>query len=65
MDELCIDQDIQSLKLAITSSGFSGLFSYGMNTAQDSNSVTEAIDTMLDFLFKTSEKRIVFTYKHT
>ncbi len=57
MDELCVDKNIQSLKLAVTSSGFSGVFSFGMSTEKDQKQIVFSIDTILDYIFKVSEKK--------
>ncbi|GAX62295.1 coenzyme F390 synthetase [Candidatus Scalindua japonica] len=57
MEELCVDKNIQSLKLAVTSSGFSGVFSLGMSTEQDQNQSIFAVDTLLEYLINISEKK--------
>ncbi|KHE90285.1 MAG: hypothetical protein SCABRO_03975 [Candidatus Scalindua brodae] len=57
MAELCVDKNIQSLKLAVTSSGFSGVFSFGMSTAENQNQIVFSIDTILDYIFKISKKK--------
>ncbi len=57
LDELCIDKNIQSVKSALTSSGFSGVFSFGMGTLYDQNQIIFSVDTILEYNFKISEKK--------
>ncbi len=57
MEQLCVDKDIRSLKLAVTSSGFSGLFSLGMSTEQDQNQIIFSVDTLFEYLINISEKK--------
>ncbi len=57
INELCINKDIYSMKLAMSSSGFSGVYSFGINTKQNQDNIAFSIDTSLEYLFKISKQK--------
>lgn len=57
IEELCVDGTLKDMKLAMTSSGFSGVFSYGINTEYNQRTVAKSIDIALDYVFDTSNKK--------
>lgn len=59
LKELCIDGNLNELKSAFTSSGFSGVFSYGPVFKDDEENTKEMVDFLLDYTFETSRKKTV------
>ena len=55
--ELCIDGNLDAMKLAMSSSGFSGSFSFGINTQYNQKTIAFSIDTALEYVFKTDKKK--------
>lgn len=60
ISELCVEGTFQSMSSVMTSSGFSGLFAYGVSSEQNRQEAIFAIDTTLDYTFKTSRKKTLF-----
>lgn len=56
IEDLCVGGTIKDMKLAMSSSGFSGVFSYGINTNQNYKNISQSIDTALDYVFDFSHK---------
>lgn len=54
---LCLDGDLDPVKSLLTSSGHSGIFSFGVNARRDLKHFPDSIDSVLDYLFKVSRKR--------
>ncbi len=57
IEELCVGGTIKNMKLAMTSSGFSGCFSYGINTVYNQRNIAKSIDTALEYVFDISRKK--------
>ena len=57
IDQLCVDGKIENMKLAMSSSGFSGVHSFGVNTPYNQKTISFSIDTALDYIFKTSQRK--------
>ncbi|MCP5060991.1 MAG: hypothetical protein GY936_00810, partial [Ignavibacteriae bacterium] len=57
IDDLCIDKNVYSMKLAMSSSGFSGVYSFGINTRQNEKKIAFSIDTSLEYIFKISKQK--------
>jgi len=57
IEELCIDGTIKDMKLAMSSSGFSGVYSFGINTHLNYKNIAKSIDTALDYVFDISNKK--------
>lgn len=57
---LCLNGSIDSMRSAMSSSGFSGVFSFGINTVENQRDAAEAIDSTLDYIFKISRKKTLF-----
>ncbi|MGD9948197.1 MAG: hypothetical protein AB7U29_06910 [Desulfobulbus sp.] len=58
--EICLDGSIGRIRSAMSSSGFSGIFSFGINTHDNQRNAVKAIDTALDYIFHTSRKKTLF-----
>lgn len=56
IEELCVGGTIKEMKLAMSSSGFSGVYSFGINTERNQKNVAKSIDTALDYVFDISNK---------
>ncbi len=59
LKELCLDGDLNELKSAFTSSGFSGIFSYGPVFKDDEENTKDMTDFLLDYIFETSRKKSI------
>ncbi len=57
IESLCVGGTIKNMKLAMSSSGFSGVYSYGINTHQNYKRISQSIDTALDYVFEISKRR--------
>ncbi len=57
IEELCAGGSIKDMKLAMSSSGFSGVYSFGINTHYNQKTVARSIDTALDYVFDISGKK--------
>ncbi len=57
IENLCVGGTIKNMKLAMSSSGFSGVYSYGINTHQNYKRISQSIDTALDYVFNISKKK--------
>jgi phenylacetate-CoA ligase len=57
IEDLCIDGRLDSMKNPMSSSGFSGLFSFGINTGENLLNAEKSIDTALDYTFHISRKK--------
>lgn len=55
--DICLDGSISRMRSAMSSSGFSGVFSFGINTVENQRDAVKAIDTTLDYIFDTSRKK--------
>ncbi len=55
--ELCLNGSLESMKTAMSSSGFSGNFSFGISTRNDFKKIEQSLDTTFDYMFGISEKR--------
>ena len=56
IEQLCAGATIKDMKLAMSSSGFSGIYSFGINTNLNYQKITQSIDTALDYVFDISNK---------
>lgn len=56
IEDLCVDGSLEMMKTAMTSSGFSGVFSYGINTPRNYRDIAKSIDTALDYIFDITHK---------
>lgn len=57
IDEMCLDGNLENVKSILTSSGHSGVFSFGVNTVQNLQNSARSIDLGLEYLFDVDEKR--------
>ena len=57
IQNLCLDGRLERMKTPMSSSGFSGVFSFGINTADNLLNAEKSIDTALDYIFDISRKR--------
>lgn len=57
IDELCVGGDLSDVVSILTSSGHSGVFSFGVNTAQNLQTSAHSIDLGLEHVFQVDEKR--------
>ena len=57
IQDLCLDGDLNGLKSILTSSGHSGIFSFGVNTVRNLKDSSGSIDLGLEYMFNISEKR--------
>jgi len=55
--DLCIDGDIDNVRSLLTSSGHSGVFSFGVNTDENLARSARSIDMGLQYIFNVDEKR--------
>lgn len=60
IEDLCLDRNFSLIKSAMSSSGFSGIFSFGINTEANYRNAVKAIDTALDLIFDISRKKTFF-----
>lgn len=60
IQDLCLDGNLSRIRSAMASSGFSGVFSFGINTEQNQRDAVQAIDTALDHIFQISRKKTLF-----
>lgn len=60
IQDVCLDGSIGLLRSAMSSSGFSGVFSFGINTEANHKNAVKAIDTALDYIFDISGKKTLF-----
>ncbi|MFC2136881.1 hypothetical protein ACFLTE_01770 [Bacteroidota bacterium] len=57
IDKLCLNGSITSIKSIFSSSGFSGIYSFGVNTKKNYKNISKSIDTSLEYLFQISKKK--------
>jgi len=57
VSDLCIDGRLDRMKNPMSSSGFSGVFSFGINTEQNLRNAEKSIDTALDYTFNISKRK--------
>ena len=57
---LCVDGNLEGLRSLLTSSGHSGVFSFGVNTHENVIRSARSIDTALQYLFDVDERRTLF-----
>lgn len=57
IEKLCVGGTIKDMKLAMSSSGFSGVYSFGINTNRNYKNIAKSIDTALDYVFDISNKK--------
>jgi len=58
--DTCLDGSISHMRSAMSSSGYSGIFSFGINTEANHRNAVQAIDTALDYIFDISRKKTLF-----
>ena len=58
--DICLDGSVSRIRSAMSSSGFSGVFSFGINTEENHRNAVKAIDTALDYIFHISRKNTLF-----
>lgn len=54
---LCLNGAIDDIKSVFSSSGYSGLYSFGVNTIKNYRNISESIDTSIEYLFNVSKKK--------
>lgn len=57
ISDLCIDGRLDRMKNPMSSSGFSGVFSFGINTEENLRNAEKSIDTALDYTFNISKRK--------
>lgn len=57
IEELCVGGTIRDMQSAMTSSGFSGVFSFGINTSRNERETAKAVDTALQYTFGIDQKK--------
>lgn len=57
LPDLCLDGSLAGVKSALTSSGHSGVFAFGLNTAADEAQAAHAVDLGLQYMFRVDERR--------
>lgn len=57
IQNLCLDGNLKEVKSILTSSGHSGIFSFGVNTLQNLKDSSQSIDLGLDYSFDISNKK--------
>lgn len=57
IEELCVGGSLEKMKLAMSSSGFSGAFSFGINTPRNYRDTARSIDTALEYIFHIDKKK--------
>ncbi len=57
LKDICLDGSISRIRSGMSSSGFSGVFSFGINTEENHRNAVKAIDTALDYIFDISQKK--------
>ena len=57
LDELCLDGEIGELSSVLTSSGYSGMFAFGLNAAAEQAVLSDGIDDLLDYLFHIKSRK--------
>ena len=57
IQDLCVDGNIDRLRSAMSSSGYSGVFAFGINTEENHRNAVKTIDTVLDYIFGISHKK--------
>jgi phenylacetate-CoA ligase len=55
--DLCVEGNLDAMKLAMSSSGFSGSFAFGINTKYNQETIAFSIDTALEYVFKTNKRK--------
>lgn len=57
IEELCINGDLSLMRRVMTSSGFSGTYSFGINTEKDCKSIETSLDMGLQMVFNIDSKK--------
>jgi len=57
LNDYCLDANLEEVKSIMTSSGFSGVFSYGLNAEENLKKAERSIDTALDYAFDISNRK--------
>lgn len=57
IEDLCVGGNLKEMKTAMSSSGFSGIFSFGINTERNLKDAEKSIDTALEYTFNISNKK--------
>ncbi|MFA7319176.1 MAG: hypothetical protein WC022_01090 [Parcubacteria group bacterium] len=57
LKDYCLDASTEEVKSVMTSSGFSGVFSFGLNTEENLKKAERSIDTALDYAFDISNRK--------
>ena len=60
IQDICMDGSVDRMRGAMSSSGFSGIFSFGINTLENQRNAVKAIDATLDYIFDISRKKTLF-----
>lgn len=60
IQDICLDGSIDRIRSGMSSSGFSGVYSFGINTEENHRNAVKAIDTALDYIFDISKKKTLF-----
>lgn len=55
--KLCLLGEIKDVGMIVSSAGYSGCFSYGLNTREEMEKAQDTVDFMLDYIFEVSEKK--------
>ncbi len=58
--KLCLLGEIKDVRTIICSSGYSGCFSYGLNTQKELKKAQESIDFLLDYIFGVDSRKTLF-----
>ncbi|MFH0876987.1 MAG: hypothetical protein V1863_02010 [Candidatus Omnitrophota bacterium] len=56
IEKLCLQGQLKDVQAIVSSSGYTGYFSYGLNTAKEIKKSQEAIDFVLDYVFEVRSK---------
>ncbi|MBF0532570.1 MAG: hypothetical protein HQL23_05665 [Candidatus Omnitrophica bacterium] len=57
IEDLCVGGRLEDMKSAMSSSGFSGVFSFGINTPRNYRDTARSIDTALEYTFGIDRKK--------
>lgn len=58
--DLCVEGTFDSMRSIMTSSGFSGLFAYGISSTRNRQETIFGLDTTLEYTFQTTRKKTLF-----
>jgi len=60
IEEFCIDGTLDEAKGIMTSSGYSGVYSYGISSRSNQKKLSRSTGAILDYIFDTSNKEMLF-----